>query len=135
MLQNVLPKLNLHCRCRSTVVQLILTHVCTAVFKCSTTFVLKIAVCSDKMTGFKIYLSCCLQAWQEFPDRLVGFPGRVHVYDHEHSKWKYESNWLNNISLVLTGAAFYHKVVIVSNSHVYTCMSHDVTSNSHVYVT
>lgn len=47
------------------------------------------------------------KAWQEFPSRLVGFPGRVHWLDR--GKWQYESNWLNNISLILTGAAFYHK--------------------------
>ena len=56
-----------------------------------------------------------LQAWQEFPNRLVGFPGRVHSMVGKGSavkgnRWKYESVWYNNISLVLTGAAFYHKV-------------------------
>jgi len=25
-------------------------------------------------------------------------------------RWKYESEWKNDISMVLTGAAFYHKV-------------------------
>lgn len=25
-------------------------------------------------------------------------------------KWKYESEWTNEVSMVLTGAAFYHKV-------------------------
>ena len=54
------------------------------------------------------------QAWQEFPDRLVGFPGRVHVYDFDRHMRHYESEWLNNISLVLTGAAFYHKVTLLA---------------------
>uniref|UniRef100_A0A3B3ZMZ6 Uncharacterized protein n=1 Tax=Periophthalmus magnuspinnatus TaxID=409849 RepID=A0A3B3ZMZ6_9GOBI len=44
-----------------------------------------------------------------FPDRLVGYPGRLHLWDHEMSKWKYESEWTNEVSMVLTGAAFYHK--------------------------
>ena len=62
------------------------------------------------------------QAWQEFPNRLVGFPGRVHVKDYRTQKWLYESEWLNNVSLVLTGAAFYHKVgvafcVVISLLH------------------
>lgn len=27
------------------------------------------------------------------------------------NKWKYESEWTNEVSMVLTGAAFYHKVI------------------------
>ncbi|XP_072164852.1 exostosin-2-like [Diadema setosum] len=52
--------------------------------------------------------------WREFPDRLVGFPSRLHLW--ENGKWKYESEWMNDISMVLTGAAFYHKYY----SHAYT---------------
>lgn len=52
----------------------------------------------------------CVQVWREFPDRLVGYPGRLHLWDHEMGKWKYESEWTNEVSMVLTGAAFYHKV-------------------------
>nr|XP_044605574.1 exostosin-2 isoform X4 [Equus asinus] len=50
------------------------------------------------------------EVWREFPDRLVGYPGRLHLWDHEMNKWKYESEWTNEVSMVLTGAAFYHKV-------------------------
>ncbi|KAK2499872.1 hypothetical protein MC885_006671 [Smutsia gigantea] len=50
------------------------------------------------------------KVWREFPDRLVGYPGRLHLWDHEMNKWKYESEWTNEVSMVLTGAAFYHKV-------------------------
>jgi glucuronyl/N-acetylglucosaminyl transferase EXT2 len=50
------------------------------------------------------------QVWREFPDRIVGFPSRVHRWDNKTSKWKYESEWTNDVSMVLTGAAFYHKV-------------------------
>lgn len=46
--------------------------------------------------------------WREFPDRLVGYLGRLHLWDHE--MWKYESEGTNEVSMVLTGAAFYHKV-------------------------
>ncbi|KAL5009577.1 hypothetical protein ScPMuIL_011882 [Solemya velum] len=49
------------------------------------------------------------EVWREFPDRLVGFPSRVHLWDNETQKWRYESEWTNSISMVLTGAAFYHK--------------------------
>lgn len=58
-------------------------------------------------------LKCFLdlfQVWREFPDRLVGFPSRVHLWDNTTGKWRYESEWTNSISMVLTGAAFYHKV-------------------------
>lgn len=49
------------------------------------------------------------EVWREFPDRLVGFPSRVHLLDNGTRKWRYESEWTNAISMVLTGAAFYHK--------------------------
>lgn len=49
------------------------------------------------------------EVWREFPDRIVGFPSRVHLWDNSTSQWKYESEWTNDISMVLTGAAFYHK--------------------------
>ncbi|XP_044537793.1 exostosin-2-like [Gracilinanus agilis] len=49
------------------------------------------------------------EVWREFPDRLVGYPGRLHLWDHEMNKWKYESEWTNEVSMVLTGVAFYHK--------------------------
>ncbi|XP_019860562.1 PREDICTED: exostosin-2-like [Amphimedon queenslandica] len=49
------------------------------------------------------------QTWLEYPDRLVGYPGRVHRYNHKSANWVYDSEWTNNVSIVLTGAAFYHK--------------------------
>ncbi|KAL8611501.1 hypothetical protein ACOMHN_014556 [Nucella lapillus] len=49
------------------------------------------------------------EVWREFPDRLVGFPSRLHLWDNATQKWRYESEWTNAISMVLTGAAFYHK--------------------------
>ncbi|KAL0628852.1 Exostosin-2 [Plecturocebus cupreus] len=60
------------------------------------------SLCSDEERGLGT-------VWREFPDRLVGYPGRLHLWDHEMSKWKYESEWTNEVSMVLTGAAFYHK--------------------------
>ncbi|CAG2167283.1 unnamed protein product [Oppiella nova] len=56
------------------------------------------------------------QVWREFPDRIVGFPSRVHRWDNRTAKWKYESEWTNDVSMVLTGAAFYHKYY----NHLYT---------------
>ncbi|TRY72016.1 hypothetical protein TCAL_09607 [Tigriopus californicus] len=49
------------------------------------------------------------QVWREFPDRIVGFPSRTHIWNNATSRWKYESEWTSQISMVLTGAAFYHK--------------------------
>lgn len=49
------------------------------------------------------------EVWREFPDRIVGFPSRTHAWDNKTMCWKYESEWMNHISMVLTGAAFYHK--------------------------
>ncbi|XP_049955554.1 exostosin-2 [Schistocerca serialis cubense] len=49
------------------------------------------------------------EVWREFPDRIVGFPSRTHVWDNVTQHWKYESEWTNHISMVLTGAAFHHK--------------------------
>jgi len=54
-------------------------------------------------------LEFAYQVWREFPDRIVGFPSRTHVYDNVSDHYKYESEWTNDISLVLTGVAFYHK--------------------------
>ena len=54
------------------------------------------------------------QAWREFPDRLVGFPGRVHTNQNISSRFKYESEWTNSVSMVLTGCAFHHKVSLPS---------------------
>ena len=49
------------------------------------------------------------RVWRENRDRLVGFPGRFHAWDKEHSSWNYNSNYSCELSMVLTGAAFYHK--------------------------
>ncbi|XP_025420812.1 exostosin-2 isoform X2 [Sipha flava] len=49
------------------------------------------------------------QVWKEFPDHIVGYPSRTHVWNNKTNTWKYESEWKNEISMVLTGAAFYHK--------------------------
>lgn len=48
--------------------------------------------------------------WREFPDRIVGFPSRLHVWDNTTNSWRYHSEWTNQISMVLTGAAFHHKI-------------------------
>ena len=56
------------------------------------------------------------RVWRENRDRLVGFPGRFHAWDLEHQSWNYNSNYSCELSMVLTGAAFYHKYY----SYIYT---------------
>ena len=48
-------------------------------------------------------LEFAFQVWREFPDRLVGFPSRTHVWNNQTKQWKYESEWTNDVSMVLTG--------------------------------
>ena len=56
-----------------------------------------------------------VRVWRESRDRLVGFPGRFHSYDIHHKTWLYNSNYTCELSMVLTGAAFCHKVLTLSS--------------------
>lgn len=47
--------------------------------------------------------------WCSFPDRIVGYPARSHFWDSNKGLWGYTSKWTNEYSMVLTGAAFYHR--------------------------
>ncbi|MEQ2187979.1 hypothetical protein GOODEAATRI_010253 [Goodea atripinnis] len=47
--------------------------------------------------------------WQSFPERIVGYPARSHFWDSSKERWGYTSKWTNDYSMVLTGAAIYHK--------------------------
>lgn len=49
------------------------------------------------------------RVWREARDRIVGFPGRFHAWDPGHRSWLYNSNYSCELSMVLTGAAFFHK--------------------------
>ncbi len=51
-----------------------------------------------------------IRVWREARDRIVGFPGRFHAWDSKYSSWLYNSNYSCELSMVLTGAAFFHKV-------------------------
>lgn len=53
---------------------------------------------------------CVCSVWREARDRIVGFPGRYHAWDIPHQSWLYNSNYSCELSMVLTGAAFFHKV-------------------------
>lgn len=39
------------------------------------------------------------EVWREFPERIVGFPSRTHVF--ENNEWKYESEWTNEVNCVI----------------------------------
>ncbi|NXQ94371.1 EXT1C protein, partial [Sagittarius serpentarius] len=47
--------------------------------------------------------------WRSFPERIVGFPTQSHFWDPEQKRWGYTSKWTNELSIVLTAAAFYHR--------------------------
>ncbi|NXU40356.1 EXT1C protein, partial [Drymodes brunneopygia] len=47
--------------------------------------------------------------WRSFPERIVGFPTQSHFWDPEQGRWGYTSRWTNELSIVLTTAAFYHR--------------------------
>ncbi|XP_030645030.1 exostosin-1c [Chanos chanos] len=47
--------------------------------------------------------------WRSFPERIVGYPPRSHFWDPVKKVWGYTSKWTNEYSIVLTGAAFYHR--------------------------
>ena len=57
-------------------------------------------------------LLCIARVWRESRDRIVGFPGRYHAWDVAHQNWLYNSNYSCELSIVLTGAAFFHKVPV-----------------------
>ncbi|OCT81434.1 hypothetical protein XELAEV_18028254mg [Xenopus laevis] len=62
------------------------------------------------MFGFRV--------WREARDRIVGFPGRYHAWDISHRSWLYNSNYSCELSMVLTGAAFFHKYYAYLYSYV-----------------
>ncbi|XP_044306209.1 exostosin-like 3 [Varanus komodoensis] len=62
------------------------------------------------MFGFRV--------WREARDRIVGFPGRYHAWDIPHQSWLYNSNYSCELSMVLTGAAFFHKYYAYLYSYV-----------------
>ena len=48
------------------------------------------------------------RVWRESREKIVGFPGRYHAW--YQNEWMYNSNYSCELSMVLTGAAFFHKV-------------------------
>ena len=48
---------------------------------------------------------------------LVGYPPRLHLFDEEQNNFKYNSEWTNEASIILTGGSFYHKYFSHAYSH------------------
>ncbi|KAK7486014.1 hypothetical protein BaRGS_00022766 [Batillaria attramentaria] len=72
--------------------------------------------------------------WKEFPDRIVGYPARSHYWDELRGKWRYSSKWANEYSMVLTGAAVYHRYYNYMYTHYASTMLTqrvDASSNCH----
>ncbi|CAL8106894.1 unnamed protein product [Calicophoron daubneyi] len=47
--------------------------------------------------------------WREHRDQLVGFPARAHFWNSSSKEWYYNSDYTCEFSMVITGAAFYHR--------------------------
>ncbi|KAI2652916.1 Exostosin-1c [Labeo rohita] len=54
-------------------------------------------------------INFAFHVWRSFPERIVGYPPRSHFWDPVKKAWGYTSKWTNEYSIVLTGAAFYHR--------------------------
>ena len=54
-----------------------------------------------------------IRVWRENRERLVGFPGRFHSWDTNSRGWYYNANYSCELSMVLTGGAFFHKVSVL----------------------
>lgn len=58
------------------------------------------------------------RVWREERDRIVGFPGRYHAWDAQSKAWYYNANYSCELSMVLTGAAFFHKNYAYLYTHI-----------------
>jgi hypothetical protein len=47
---------------------------------------------------------------------MVGYPGRSHSYDVKRQSWIYNNDYDCEVSIVLTSAAFFHKVLVTNYS-------------------
>ncbi|VDL89569.1 unnamed protein product [Schistocephalus solidus] len=74
--------------------------------------------------------------WTEYPDRLVGFNPRHHLWNFSSSTWQYSANPLeaDYYSIILLNAAVYHRQVLLS-FHVLAMYYHSLywsLTNAHV---
>ena len=64
----------------------------------------------NRLSLFTLKIVHDSRVWRENRDRIVGIPARVHSWDSDSLSWTYNNFLTCEISLVLTGAAFVHKV-------------------------
>ncbi|XP_060803730.1 exostosin-1 isoform X2 [Amyelois transitella] len=57
-------------------------------------------------------LDFAFRVWQQFPDRIVGYPARTHYWDEAKGTWGYSSKWGSAYSMVLAGAAMVHRATL-----------------------
>ncbi|GAB6028164.1 hypothetical protein CHUAL_002371 [Chamberlinius hualienensis] len=75
-------------------------------------------------------LDFAFRVWLSFPDRIVGFPARSHYWDDAKGCWGYTSKWTNDYSIVLTGAAFYHRYYNYLYTHYLSGLLHKTVDQS-----
>lgn len=63
----------------------------------------------SKSFCLSVQVDFAFTVWQSFPERIVGYPARSHFWDSNKERWGYTSKWTNDYSMVLTGAAIYHR--------------------------
>ncbi|KAJ9595225.1 hypothetical protein L9F63_013486, partial [Diploptera punctata] len=68
--------------------------------------------------------------WKSFPDRIIGYPARSHYWDDAKGSWGYTSKWTNDYSIVLTGAAFYHRYYNFLYTHWLSPLLHKTVEQS-----
>ncbi|KAJ2947844.1 hypothetical protein O0L34_g9633 [Tuta absoluta] len=59
-------------------------------------------------------LDFAFRVWQQFPDRIVGYPAREHFWDEAKGSWGYSSKWGGTYSMVLPGAALVHRATLAA---------------------
>lgn len=81
-------------------------HFPGVMYSCSWLASLFLSLCFPRIS---VQVDFAFTVWQSFPDRIVGYPARSHFWDSNKERWGYTSKWTNDYSMVLTGAAIYHK--------------------------
>lgn len=57
------------------------------------------------------------RVWRENRDRIVGFPARYHTFNFSTNNYEYKSDHTCEYSIILTGAAFYHRFFTYAYSY------------------
>ena len=71
--------------------------------------------CHSPVFVCAVQVDFAFHVWCHFPERLVGFPARSHYWSESAAYWAYTSKWTNEYSMILPGAAFFHRWVTHSS--------------------